>query len=146
MCFYKKNRLSHTLNILSRCIERTFVWRLLIKWYKKTWLLWKIKKNQNAISFILLTTWYPYAFSLLYWVSSSSVRLNGPYTSSDFSTLKRITDKTTIIHTNTCNVKERSIFQGFGFECVESIRAAIPRKLRRRYRSALIAPLLLPPP
>ena len=28
-------RLSHTLNILSRCFERTFVWRLLIKWYKK---------------------------------------------------------------------------------------------------------------
>ena len=137
--------MSHTLKILSRCFARTFVWRLLIKKYKKLRCGEK-KKNQKAISFILFTTWYPYAFSLLYWVSSSSVRLNDPYTSSDFSTLKRITDKTTIIHTNTCNVKERSIFQGFGFECVESIRAAIPRKLRRRYRSALISPLLLPPP
>jgi hypothetical protein len=73
--------------------------------------------------------------------------LDDPYTSNDFSTLKRITDKNNN-HTykRTCNAKERSIFQGFGFECVESIRAAIPRKLRRRYRSALIAPLLLPPP
>ena len=72
--------------------------------------------------------------------------LNDPCTSNDFSTLKRITDKNKTggeeltKRTHACfTEKERSIFQGIWLWMYGEYprRAAIPRKLRRRYRSAL---------
>ena len=89
--------------------------RSYIKWFSHTWnifagafwgLVWKALDCQNCFCIkIKSNKWNAfYIFSnhsILFWslfvlwceVSSSSVNWNDPYTSNDFSTLKRITDK-----------------------------------------------------